>query len=153
MAHPVIAQVYETQSAQYENMLIPITDGQKATQIVVNLRKAYESQGREVIRAMERFITLSMIDEAWKEHLREMDDLKQSVQNAQYEQKDPLLIYKIESFKLFEQMLGKVAREITAFLMKGSLPVNNAPQQGGPAPAQQPRIQQAPQRPLAPPQP
>lgn len=155
MAHPVIAQVYETQSAQYENMLIPITDGQKATQIVVNLRKAYESQGREVIRAMERFITLSMIDEAWKEHLREMDDLKQSVQNAQYEQKDPLLIYKIESFKLFEQMLGKVAREITAFLMKGSLPVNNTPQQNaGAAPApQQPRIQQAPARPqVAPPQ-
>lgn len=153
LAHPVIAQVYETQSAQYENMVIPISDGQKATQIVVNLRKAYESQGREVIRAMERFITLTMIDEAWKEHLREMDDLKQSVQNAQYEQKDPLLIYKIESFKLFEQMLGKVAREITAFLMKGSLPVNNAPQQNaGVAPASpQPRIQQAPARPQAPP--
>jgi preprotein translocase subunit SecA len=134
-ALPVIRQVYETQSAQFENMLIPVSDGFKTLQLVVNLKKAVESQGKEVAGALERGITLAIIDDVWKEHLREMDDLKQSVQNAVYEQKDPLLVYKIESFKLFEQMLGRIARDITSFLMKGALPT------GDPAPQNQARVQ------------
>ncbi len=134
-ALPVIRQVYETQSAQFENMLIPVSDGFKTLQLVVNLKKAVESEGKEVAGALERGITLAIIDDVWKEHLREMDDLKQSVQNAVYEQKDPLLVYKIESFKLFEQMLGRIARDITAFLMKGALPT------GDPAPQNQARVQ------------
>ena len=128
MALPVITQVYEGQGHQYENILIPITDGIKTIQVLVNLRKAVESKGREVVHALEKMITLAMIDDAWKEHLREMDELKQSVQNAVYEQKDPLLIYKLESFNLFKQMLGDVGKEITQFLMKGNLPTQNQEQ-------------------------
>ena len=125
MALPVITQVYEGQGHQYENILIPITDGIKTIQVLVNLKKAVDSKGREVVLALEKMITLAMIDDSWKEHLREMDELKQSVQNAVYEQKDPLLIYKLESFNLFKQMLGDVGKEITQFLMKGNLPTQN----------------------------
>ena len=128
MALPVITQVYEGQGHQYENILIPITDGIKTIQVLVNLKKAVDSKGREVVHALEKMITLAMIDDAWKEHLREMDELKQSVQNAVYEQKDPLLIYKLESFNLFKQMLGDVGKEITQFLMKGNLPTQNQEQ-------------------------
>jgi preprotein translocase subunit SecA len=123
---PVITDVYEKQSATYENILIPLTDGIKGVQVLVNLKKGIETGGKEVIAALEKSITLLNIDEAWKEHLREMDELKQSVQNAVYEQKDPLLIYKLESFNLFKQMLGRVGKEITAFLMKANLPHQNA---------------------------
>jgi preprotein translocase subunit SecA len=141
LAFPVIQQVYQTQSAQFENMMIPVSDGFKTLQIVVNLKRSVENKGREVTTAMERFITLAIIDDVWKEHLREMDDLKQSVQNAVYEQKDPLLVYKIESFKLFEQMLGRIARDITAFLMKGMLPTSNPDQpQAAPAPQMRPAV-------------
>lgn len=140
MAYPVIANVYQNQSSQFENMMIPLSDGFKTLQIVVNLKKAFENRGREVSYAMERFITLAIIDDIWKEHLREMDDLKQSVQNAVYEQKDPLLIYKIESFKLFEAMLGKIARDITAFLMKAGLPTGNPEEGNAPQP---PKVQPA----------
>jgi preprotein translocase subunit SecA len=128
MALPVITQVYEGQGHQYENILIPITDGIKTIQVLVNLKKAVDSKGREVVHALEKMITLAMIDDAWKEHLREMDELKQSVQNAVYEQKDPLLIYKLESFNLFKQMLGDVGKEITQFLMKGNLPTQTQEQ-------------------------
>ncbi|MFN4123994.1 MAG: preprotein translocase subunit SecA [Flavobacteriales bacterium] len=126
--YPVIKEVYENQAQQYQNIVIPLTDGIRTLQLVVNLKKAYDSQGKEITSAMERAITLSMIDDAWKEHLREMDDLKQSVQNAIYEQKDPLLIYKFESFNLFQEMLGKVGKEIGSFLMKANLPASNADQ-------------------------
>jgi preprotein translocase subunit SecA len=131
VALPIIRQVYDAPGNTYINMMIPITDGVKATQIMVNMKRAAETAGREVVTAMEQSTTLAMIDDAWKEHLREMDELKQSVQNAVYEQKDPLLIYKIESFKLFQQMLGSVGKEITAFLMKSNLPTQdpNAVQQ------------------------
>jgi len=149
VALPIIRQVYDTPGNTYINMMIPITDGLKATQIMVNMKRAAETGGREVVTAMEQSTTLAMIDDAWKEHLREMDELKQSVQNAVYEQKDPLLIYKIESFKLFQQMLGTVGKEITAFLMKGNLPTQdpNASQQA-PAPRvalNVPKKQPAPQ--------
>ncbi len=118
---PVIKDVYENNS-RYELIAIPITDGIKEISIVTNLKKAYNDKGREVILSMEKGITLGVIDNAWKEHLREMDDLKQSVQNAVYEQKDPLLIYKFESFDLFSKMVVRINRDITSFLMKGNLP-------------------------------
>jgi len=126
---PVIKEVYENQGQQYQNIVIPLTDGIKTLQLVVNLKKSYDTRGKEISNAMERSITLSMIDDAWKEHLREMDDLKQSVQNAVYEQKDPLLIYKFESFNLFQEMLGKVGKDIGSFLMKANLPVQSTEQQ------------------------
>ena len=97
-AWPIIKQIYETQNATYENIAIPVSDGSKILQLVVNLKRAYETEGKEIIRSLNKTIMLINIDEHWKEHLREMDDLKQSVQNATYEQKDPLLIYKFESF-------------------------------------------------------
>lgn len=124
-AWPIMKQIYETQSATYENIAIPVGDGNKMIQLVVNLKKSYESQGREIIRALNKTITLMMIDEYWKEHLREMDDLKQSVQNATYEQKDPLLIYKFESFGLFKGVLEKVSRDVLNFLLKAHIPMRD----------------------------
>ncbi|MBI4931982.1 MAG: preprotein translocase subunit SecA [Bacteroidetes bacterium] len=125
-AFPVIKNVFETQGAQYENIVVPFTDGLKALQVVANLKKSYDSQGKHVVLDMEKGIMLAMIDDAWKEHLREMDDLKQSVQNAVYEQKDPLLIYKFESFNLFKQMLVRMNKDIISFLVKATLPGEQA---------------------------
>jgi preprotein translocase subunit SecA len=124
-AYPVIRDVYENNS-RFENIAIPITDGIKTMQVIANLKKAYEDKGKEVILSIEKGITLDIIDDAWKEHLREMDDLKQSVQNATYEQKDPLLIYKFESYELFKGMVQKINREICSFLTKGNLPLQEA---------------------------
>ncbi len=123
--YPVIKDVLENQ-AHYENIAIPITDGIKTINVVANLEKAYNDGGQEVPLAIEKGLTLSIIDNSWKEHLREMDDLKQSVQNATYEQKDPLLIYKFESFNLFKDMLQRNNKEITSFLIKGDLPKQQA---------------------------
>jgi preprotein translocase subunit SecA len=122
--YPVIKDVYENQSTRYSNIAIPITDGVKTRNIITNLEEAYKSKGKSVILSTEKSITLSIIDEIWKEHLREMDELKQSVQNASYEQKDPLLIYKFESFELFQQLLGKINKDIMSFLVLGDLPEN-----------------------------
>ncbi|MDD4373659.1 MAG: preprotein translocase subunit SecA [Bacteroidales bacterium] len=122
---PVIKDVYERQT-QYENIAIPITDGKKGMQVVVNLKKAVENGPREVSLSIEKSITLGLIDDSWKEHLRELDDLKQSVQNATYEQKDPLLIYKFESFELFKTMVQKINREVISFLMRADIPVQDA---------------------------
>ncbi|MCD4790064.1 MAG: preprotein translocase subunit SecA, partial [Bacteroidales bacterium] len=124
-AMPVIKDVYEGDS-HYENIAIPITDGIKEMQVVANLKKAVENEGQEVILAVEKGVTLSHIDNAWKEHLRELDDLKQSVQTATYEQKDPLLIYKFESFELFKNMVQSSNKEIDSFLIKGNLPGQKA---------------------------
>jgi preprotein translocase subunit SecA len=121
---PVIKDVYENQS-QYENIAIPFSDGQREVQIVANLKKSVESEGAEVAMSFEKGITLSTIDNAWKEHLREMDDLKQSVQNATYEQKDPLLIYKFESFELFKTMLQKINKDVISYLIKGDIFMKN----------------------------
>lgn len=121
-AFPVIKNVFENQGAQFENIVVPFTDGIKTLQIVANLKKSYESQGKHIVVDMEKNITLALIDDAWKEHLRELDELKQSVQNAVYEQKDPLLIYKFESFKLFKEMLVRMNKDIISFLVKASLP-------------------------------
>jgi len=123
--YPIIRDVYERES-RYENIAIPITDGMKTMQVVANLKLAYENQGREVTRAIEKGITLANIDDSWKDHLREMDDLKHSVQSATYEQKDPLLIYKFESYELFKKLIQKINKEIVSFLNKGRLPIQDA---------------------------
>ena len=136
-AWPIIKQVYETQAAIYTNIAIPISDGRKMLTLSVDLKKAYESEGREIVRALSKTITLWQIDEHWKEHLRDMDDLKQSVQNATYEQKDPLLIYKFESFNLFSQMLEELNQDVLSFLLRAHIPLRDASE--APRQAQQPR--------------
>ncbi|MFN4082997.1 MAG: preprotein translocase subunit SecA [Bacteroidia bacterium] len=125
-AMPVVSDVYLTRGQQFENIGVPITDGLHNFQIPVNLKKAFESKGIEIIKTFEKFATLWMIDNEWKEHLREMDDLKQSVQNASLEQKDPLLIYKLESFNLFKGMLSRINKNVLGILFKGYIPVENA---------------------------
>jgi preprotein translocase subunit SecA len=122
-AFPVIKNVYETQGSRYENIVVPITDRVKTMHLVTNLKKTYETKGAELTRTLGKTVLLMMIDENWKEHLREMDDLKQAVHNASYEQKDPLLIYKLESYELFSAMLEKINREVISLLMKAQLPV------------------------------
>lgn len=122
-AFPVLAKVYEEHGEHFKNIAIPFTDGNKTINVVAPLKKCYETQGRELGLSFEKNITLAVIDNAWKEHLRAMDDLKESVQNASYEQKDPLLIYKLESFNLFDQLLVRISQEIVSFLNKGRLPV------------------------------
>ncbi len=125
IAHPVIKDVYEKQGALYENILIPITDGKKVYNISTNLKDAYESGSKELVKAFEKSILLHTIDENWKDHLREMDDLRQSVQNASYEQKDPLLIYKLESFSLFKLMVNDVNSKAVSVLMRGQIPIQD----------------------------
>ena len=125
-AYPIIQSVYEREGQRYENIAIPITDGQKTLNVIAPLKKCFESEGKEIILSIEKGINLAVIDDSWKEHLREMDELKQSVQNASYEQKDPLLIYKFESFELFKQMLHKINKDISSFLTKGKLPMDDA---------------------------
>ena len=121
-ALPIIKHVQENHGSRFENIAIPITDGRKTLQVVANIQKCLDSNGREITGAIQRGLCLAMIDDSWKEHLREMDDLKQSVQNASYEQKDPLLIYKFEAFNLFKQLLIDMNREVSEFLSLGHLP-------------------------------
>ncbi|MEN8116546.1 MAG: preprotein translocase subunit SecA [Bacteroidota bacterium] len=127
-AYPVIKNVYETKKEVYQNIVVPITDGKKVFQIVCNLEKAYDNKGKELVKSYQKQIVLNTIDEGWKEQLREMDDLKQSVQNATYEQKDPLLIYKFESFNLFKILVAKVNKDVVSTLMKGQIPIQNPDQ-------------------------
>ena len=129
IANPVIKQVYENQGHMYENILIPITDGKRMYNISCNLKAAYESESKEVVKSFEKSILLHVIDEAWKENLRELDELKHSVQNASYEQKDPLLIYKLESVNLFDTMVNKINNQTVSILMRGQIPVQEAPEQ------------------------
>jgi preprotein translocase subunit SecA len=132
-ALPVISDVFLNQGKQYENIVVPITNGSKTMQVVTNLQKAYKSEGRDIIDSIEKYITLAIIDNEWKEHLREMDDLRRDVQNASIEQKDPLLIYKLESFKLFDAMIDRISNEVVEFLVRAGLP------------AAEPAVQQAPE--------
>ncbi|BDD02639.1 preprotein translocase subunit SecA [Aureibacter tunicatorum] len=125
-AFPIIKQVFETRGATVRDILVPFTDGQKQIGISSNLEKNVETNCKALIDSLEKNATLSIIDQTWKEHLRDMDDLKQSVQNAVYEQKDPLLIYKFESFELFKQFLAKVNSELVSFLMKATIPVQES---------------------------
>ena len=121
LAFPFIKRIYE--NTRYINVAFPITDGKKTLNVVTPVKKSYDNKGREVQLSIEKGITLAIIDDLWKDHLRELDELKTSVQNASYEQKDPLLIYKFESFNLFEKMLLEINREISSFLIRASLPV------------------------------
>ena len=127
-AYPVLKDVYERMSAVYENVVVPISDGTRVFQVITNLKATAESEGKELAKSYEKTVVLATIDDAWKEHLREMDELKQSVQNATYEQKDPLLIYKFESFDLFKTMLTKVNRDVVSTLMKGHIPTQDPEQ-------------------------
>ena len=127
-AFPIIKNVYEDKNNQFERIVVPFTDGVKSLSVVTDLKKAYETEGKQLIADFEKNITLSIVDEAWKKHLRKMDELKQSVQLAVHEQKDPLLIYKFEAFNLFNAMLNGVNKEVISFLFKGDLPQQSAPE-------------------------
>ncbi|WP_410220216.1 preprotein translocase subunit SecA [Pedobacter sp.] len=122
-AMPVLSQVFAERGEMIEQVIVPFTDGMRHVQVPVNLKKAIENKGKEVTKSFEKTIILALIDDSWKEHLREMDELKQSVQNAVYEQKDPLIIYKMEAFNLFKGMLSTVNKEVVSFLFKGGIPV------------------------------
>lgn len=124
VANPVIKQVYENQGATYENIMIPITDGKRMYNVSCNLKEAYETESKSIVKAFQKRTVLLTIDEAWKEHLREMDELRHSVQNASYEHKDPLLIYKLESYNLFKDMVDVMNRKTVAILMRGQIPVH-----------------------------
>jgi preprotein translocase subunit SecA len=122
-AYPVLKDVFTTRGEYIENIVVPFTDGIHGIQVSVPLKKAVDNHGAEVFKSFEKNVVLYLIDDAWKEHLREMDELKQSVQNAVYEQKDPLLVYKFEAFELFRQMLATVNKELVSFLFRGGIPV------------------------------
>ncbi|TCD10799.1 preprotein translocase subunit SecA [Pedobacter frigidisoli] len=140
---PVLTQVYEERGQHIEQIVVPFTDGIRGIQVAVDLKKAIDHKGKEVVRSFEKTIVLALIDDSWKEHLREMDDLKQSVQNAVYEQKDPLVIYKMEAFNLFKNMLNAVNKEVVSFLYKGGIPVQQEAEdvREAPAPVKQPKLQ------------
>lgn len=139
---PNIKQVFENNPNGYVNMAIPFTDGRKGIQVAVNMEQAVNSEGREVISALEKGITLAIIDQNWKEHLRAMDDLRGNVQFAAHEQKDPLLIYKFESYELFKQMIAKTNSEIAGFLIGAVIPQQQAPRPtAAPRPVEQPKVQ------------
>jgi preprotein translocase subunit SecA len=125
-AYPVIKDVFETKAEQYKNIVVPISDGQRVYQITTNLEKAYNTKGVELMRSFEKSIMLITIDEAWKEHLRELDDLRTAVQNASYEQKDPLLIYKFESFNLFKKMIEENNRNVVSTIVKAYIPIQDS---------------------------
>ncbi|MFC2098990.1 preprotein translocase subunit SecA, partial [Bacteroidota bacterium] len=127
-AWPVIKDVFEKQGKVYENIVVPVSDGTKIFQILTNLKKAYETQAQEILRGFEKTANLATIDDTWQEHLRELDELKQSVQNATYEQKDPLLIYKFESFELFKVAIDKINKDVVSSLLKGNIPLQDSSQ-------------------------
>ena len=128
IAYPVIKQVYEQKGQQYESILIPVSDGKRVFNITAHLETAYKSEAREVVKAFEKQTLLYVIDDEWKEHLRQLDELRNSVQNASYEQKDPLLIYKLESFGLFTEMIDTINRKVLAILMRGQIPMREPEQ-------------------------
>ncbi len=128
VAYPVIKQVYENQGKQYENILVPVTDGKRMFNVSTHLATAYETGAKEVIKSFEKQTLLYIIDDEWKEHLRQLDELRNSVQNASYEQKDPLLIYKLESFGLFKEMIDSINRKVIAILMRGQIPMREPEQ-------------------------
>ena len=125
---PVLTNVLAERGDMIENIVVPFTDGIRGIQVATNLKKAVESKGADVFKSFEKGVVLALIDDAWKEHLREMDDLKQSVQNAVYEQKDPIIIYKMEAFNLFKTMLAAMNKDVVSFLFKGEIPGQQQPQ-------------------------
>jgi preprotein translocase subunit SecA len=151
-ALPVFKQVQDNPKNTFDKILVPISDGIKTLQVTSVLAEVMASEGNELITDIEKGISIALIDDEWKEHLRAMDDLRQSVQGAVYEQKDPLLIYKFESFELFKSLVSRINQEIVGFLFRGGLPVGNpdqvrqapAARAGGSAPVQAPRPVQSP---------
>ncbi|MGM9777270.1 MAG: SEC-C metal-binding domain-containing protein, partial [Prevotella sp.] len=142
VAMPIIQQVYENQGDRFERIMVPLTDGRKMYNIPCNLKEAYDTECKSIVKQFEKMILLHIIDESWKENLRELDELKHSVQNASYEQKDPLLIFKLESVKLFDNMVNNMNNRIVSILMRSGIPeMQQAPQE---APQEMPR-QQRPQ--------
>ncbi|MBO7643443.1 MAG: SEC-C domain-containing protein, partial [Bacteroidales bacterium] len=122
---PIVKEVYEKQGSLYQNIAIPVSDGRKTLNLSVNLEKAYQTEGKEISKTLSKNIILYQIDEHWKEHLREMDDLKQSVQNATYEQKDPIVVYKLESYNLFSDMLESLNQDVLSFLFRAFVPLQD----------------------------
>jgi preprotein translocase subunit SecA len=142
-AFPVVRDVYTNQRNTFENIVTPFTDGVRGVQVLTNLKRAFDTRGRELVLGFEKTVVLAMIDDSWKEHLRELDDLKQAVQNASLEQKDPLVIYKLESFNLFRDMINRSNKEVISFLMHGMLPGGD----GQGPPQHQQRFTQEPPKP------
>lgn len=140
-AFPVIQRVYEDDNNSYKNMAVPFSDGIKSMNIVADIEKCYETRGKELVEALERNVVLSLLDNAWKEHLRDMDDLRTNVQHARFEQKDPLLIYKFESYELFKRMVQRVNQEVASFLMKAQLPTTTDAVSTSSAPARRENTQ------------
>ena len=138
--YPFIKEVYEKQGSMYENIALPISDGKKGLNLSVPLKKAYENQAREIEKSLSRTLILWQIDDHWKEHLREMDDLRQSVQNAAYEQKDPLVVYKLESYNLFSEMLQGLNKDVLRFLLRSFIPLRDSAEDQG---RQRPNLRQA----------
>jgi len=136
VAYPVIKQVYHERGQQYENILVPVTDGKRVFNVTAHLETAYKNEAKEVVLAFEKQSLLYVIDDEWKEHLRQLDELRQSVQNASYEQKDPLLIYKLESYGLFKEMIDSMNRKVLSILMRGQIPVREPEQVREARPAQ-----------------
>jgi preprotein translocase subunit SecA len=128
IAYPVIKQVFEKEGQKYENILIPVSDGKRVFNVTTHLETAYKTEARELVKAFEKQTLLFVIDDEWKEHLRQLDELRNSVQNASYEQKDPLLIYKLESFGLFKEMIDRINRKVVAILMRGQIPMREPEQ-------------------------
>ena len=128
-AYPVIKQVYETQGDLYQYILVPITDGRHVVNLRVNLKEAYDTEAKNVVKEFEKFVMLHIIDDDWKENLRQLDELRHSVQNASYEQKDPLLVFKLESAKLWDSMIDDMNTRVASFLMRGQIPVQVQSQQ------------------------
>ena len=126
LAFPVIKNVYENQGDKFKRIVVPFTDGNKTLQVITDLEKSYQTNGKQLVTDFEKNISLAIIDDAWKTHLRKMDELKQSVQLAVHEQKDPLLIYKFESFELFKEMIDQVNKDVISFLFKGEIPQETA---------------------------
>jgi preprotein translocase subunit SecA len=127
-AMPILKDVHKQRGATVKEIMVPITDGIKQIGVVINLESTVANEGRDLIRAIEKNVTLAIIDQNWKEHLRDMDDLKQSVQNAVYEQKDPLLIYKFEAFEMFKRFVGRLNEDTISFLSKAELPTQDPSQ-------------------------
>ena len=125
-AYPIVKNVFEQKGNQYINIILPFSDGTRNVNIVANLEKSYHNKGRELTKVFEQNIILLFIDHHWKDHLRQMDELKHSVQMAVHEQKDPLLIFKFEAFELFKQMLSSINKDVSTFLLKGHLPIEDA---------------------------
>jgi preprotein translocase subunit SecA len=127
-ALPQIKHVHENLSDKFKDMVFPLTDGRRELQLIVNIEEAYKSEGKNISKAFEKNVILSKIDDEWKEHLREMDELRSAVRNASYEQKDPLVVYKLESYELFRTMLNRLNEEAVELLMKLDVPVEQSVQ-------------------------